>query len=113
MIQKFEQFVNEGYAENLEATIIETLTKMRDDLNIFLENANNEYPGEYNFNIGDNIREYSRCLKNLTQAFDDFKNLCIDDWIDWEKENDYENDKNIEKLRKEITDTLDKIDDKD
>ena len=80
MIQKFEQFVNEGYAENIEATIIETLTKMRDDLNIFLENANDEYPGEYNLNIEVDVREYSKRLNNLTQAFEDFKDLCREDW---------------------------------
>lgn len=82
MIQKFEQFVNEGFSneENFEATIIETLTKMRDELNIFLENANGEYPGEYNLNIEVDVREYSKRLNNLTNAFDDFKVLCIDDW---------------------------------
>jgi hypothetical protein len=82
MIQKFEQFVNEGFSneENFEATIIETLTKMRDDLNIFLENANDEYPGEYNLNIEVDVREYSKRLKNLTQAFEDFKDLCREDW---------------------------------
>ncbi len=82
MIQKFEQFVNEGFSneENFEATIIETLTKMRDELNIFLENANGEYPGEYNLNIEVDGREYSKRLNNLTNAFDDFKDLCIDDW---------------------------------
>lgn len=84
MIQKFEQFVNEGFqrsdAENLEVTIIETLTKMRDDLNIFLENVNGEYPGEYALNIETEIKEYSKSLNNLTQAFEEFKDLCREDW---------------------------------
>jgi hypothetical protein len=82
MIQKFEQFVNEGFSneENFEATIIETLTKMRDDLNIFLENANDEYPGEYALNIEPEIKEYSKRLNNLTKAFEDFKDLCREDW---------------------------------
>lgn len=84
MIQKFEQFVNEGFSNdeerNLEVTIIETLTKMRDDLNIFLENANGEYPGEYALSIETEIKEYSKRLNNLTKAFEDFKDLCREDW---------------------------------
>lgn len=82
MIQKFEQFVNESFSnsENLEVTIIETLTKMRDDLNIFLENANNGYFGDYASNIETEIKEYSKRLNNLTQAFEDFKDLCREDW---------------------------------
>lgn len=82
MIQKFEQFINEGFSneENFEATIIETLTEMRDELNIFLENANGEYPGEYNLNIEVDAIEYSKRLNNLTKAFEDFKDLCRDDW---------------------------------
>jgi hypothetical protein len=82
MIQKFEQFINEGFSneENFEATIIETLTEMRDELNIFLENANGEYPGEYNLNIEVDVREYSNRLNNLTKAFKNFKDLCRDDW---------------------------------
>lgn len=85
MIQKFEQFVNEGFSneENFETNIIETLTKMRDDLNIFLENANNEYPGEYSYSIGNDIKEYSIRLRKLTEAFEDFKDLCLEDWEDY------------------------------
>ena len=65
---------------NIEREIIDTLTQMRDELNVFLENANNEYPGEYTYSIGNDIQEYASALNNLKNAFNSFKDLCLDDW---------------------------------
>lgn len=65
---------------NIERYVIDTLTQMRDEINVFLENANNTYPGEYGSNIEMDMQEYAHALNNLKNAFNSFKDLCLDDW---------------------------------
>ena len=64
---------------DIERYVIDTLTQMRDEINVFLENANNTYPGEYGSEIKNNIQEYTSALNNLKNAFNSFKDLCLDD----------------------------------
>lgn len=65
---------------NIERYVIDTLTQMRDEINVFLENTNNTYPGEYGSNIEMDMQEYVHALNNLKNAFNSFKDLCLDDW---------------------------------
>ena len=80
ILKNKKQLKESNEAFDFEKTVMNALYDMRNDLDIFLENYGNTYPGEYGQNIINNSQEYQQALNNLLDAFNRFKDLCIDDW---------------------------------
>lgn len=81
--ESVKRVLNESNGFGLEDEIVNTLTSMRDDINVFLENHGGCSRGDYQTNMESDEFEYQRCLGALTQAFDEFKDLCPDDWCQY------------------------------